>query len=69
MATPLITSGAVPQFVIVRLCTVLVEVTTRLPKFIELLLKHIDGAGATPTPWTVTVVGLPAALWEMTRVA
>ena len=68
-ATLLIVSGAVPQFVIVRLCTLLVEFNPALPKSMELLLKQSDGVGATPTPWTDTVAGLPAALLGITRVA
>ena len=50
IATLLITNGAVPQFVIVMLCTVLVVLTPRFPKFNELLLEHTNAAGATPTP-------------------
>ena len=44
----LITSGAVPQLVMVRLCTAPVEFTATLPKFIELLLKQTDAACGSP---------------------
>src|SRR5579862_7288465 len=65
----LITNAAVPQFVMVRLCTLPVAPTPTVPKLIGLLPTHIAGANAVPTPLRLKIVGLPVALCAIATVA
>src|ERR1017187_6901107 len=69
MVTLLITSGAVPQLVMVTLVTRLVIPTPTLLKSTVLPPKQIAGNSAVPTPVRGSVVKPPAASSAITRVA